>query len=515
MNHSARFVAAILAGLAPALLAPGALVAAPPQRAASSAGAAAEARPAAEGRSDQAARPLFETIARLDDQTWKAALRIWEWAEPGYQEQKSSALLASMLEEAGFTLRRNVAGIPTAFVASYGSGKPVIALLGEFDALPGLSQEPVPYRKPRLEGGYGHGCGHHLLGAASMSAAIAIAEQLRAGTIQGTVRYYGCPAEEGGSAKVFMVAGGLFDDCDAVLHWHPASTNAAGDRSSLARIAMRFRFHGKPAHAAGAPDEGRSALDAVELTNFAANLLREHIPDRSRIHYVISDGGAAPNIVPEFAEVYYYVRHPSGRQVRELYKRLVKCAEAGALATETRLEVVHEGGIREILPNQVLSERALVNLKALADLGYPASEAEFALKLQSTLARKEPLDQVKTVANRSGVVGMGSTDVGDVSWRVPTAGFNTACWVPGTPGHSWQATACGATPAARRGMNLAARVLAATAWDLYRSPQLIEAAKRELKRRLGDEKYEPLIEPEQKPPLDYRKRTRRSQAPTD
>jgi aminobenzoyl-glutamate utilization protein B len=457
---------------------------------------------------------LYESINRRDEASWQAAMKIWSWAEPGYQETKSSALLASMLEAAGFQVTWKVAGIPTAFMATYGDARPVIAILGEYDALPGLSQDAVPQRRPREETPWGHGCGHHLFGVASASAAIAIAEQIKAGALQGSVRYYGCPAEEGGSAKVFMVREGLFNDCDAALHWHPSSRNSAGDKSSLARIAVKFRFFGHAAHAAGAPDQGRSALDAVTLANHAADLLREHIPTATRLHYVITDGGSAPNIVPEFAEVYYYIRHPSSQELRPLYRRLELCAQAGALATETKLEIDYQGGIREILPNNALAQAALANLKALNTMTYPEEETEFAARLQATLPEPGPLDDVERVHDQSGTTGNGSTDVGDVSWVTPTTGFTTACWLPGVPGHSWQATACGATPQARRGMNLAARVLAATAWDIYQNPALLKAAKDEHQRRVGEEEYASLLLPGQKPPLDYRnppKRQRRQE----
>lgn len=448
---------------------------------------------------------LYRSIESRDEPTWEAARKIWNWAEPGYQETKSSRLLATMLEDAGFTVKRKVAGIPTAFTATFGSGKPVIGILGEFDALPGLSQKAVPYRDPNSEKSYGHGCGHHLFGVASASACIALAEQIKQKNISGTIRFYGCPAEEGGSGKVFMVRAGLFKDCDAVLHWHPSSKNAAGDRTTLARMAVKFRFYGKAAHAAGAPEQGRSALDAVELTNHAAQLLREHTPDFTRIHHVITAGGGAPNVVPEFGEVYYYIRHPKGEVVRPLYKRLVLCAKAGALATETKLEINFQGGIREILPNNTLAQIAMKNLKQLNDLKYTPDELKFALKLQSTLSKPKPLSELSQVHDLSGTIGKGSTDVGDVSWVVPTTGFNTACWVPGTPAHSWQAVACGGTSIARKGMTLASKVLAATAWDLFQSPQTIAAAKKEHDRRLGDGTYRSLMQPGQKPPLDYRK----------
>ena len=235
------------------------------------------------------------------DAAWEMAKKIWDWAELGYQEKRSAALLAETMEAAGFRVERGVAGIPTSFIATIGSGKPVIAILGEYDALPGLSQQAVPDRQARPGVAAGHGCGHHLFGVASAMASLAVGEQIKAGTIKGTLRFYGCPAEEGGSAKAFMVRAHLFDDCDAVLHWHPGSQNSAGEGSSQARIAVKFRFHGTSSHAAAAPEAGRSALDAVELTNHAAELLREHTPDFTRIHHVITAGGNAPNVVPDFA----------------------------------------------------------------------------------------------------------------------------------------------------------------------------------------------------------------------
>jgi len=448
---------------------------------------------------------MIESIAQRGDETWEAAQKIWAWAEPGYQESKSSALLSGLLEKHGFSVERGVADIPTAFIATYGSEPPVIGILGEFDALPGLSQQPVPYREPRDETTYGHACGHHLFGAASASAAIAVMEQIRSGAVKGTVCYYGCPAEEGGSGKVFMVRAGLFKRCHAVLHWHPSSHNSAGDRTTLARMAVKFRFRGRAAHAAGAPEQGRSALDAVELTNFAAQLLREHTPETTRIHHVITAGGDAPNVVPEFSEVYYYIRHPDSQVLRPLYDRLILCARAGALATQTKLDINFEGGILNILPNNALAQVATANLKELNDLEYSAEEIEFALKIQETLSKPKSLDSLKKVVDRSGTIGKGSTDVGDVSWVVPTTGFTTSCWVPGTPGHSWQAVAAGGTGIARKGMNLAARVLASTAWDLYSQPNVLEEARKELDRRLTSRKYESLMQPGQKPAFDYRR----------
>ncbi len=448
--------------------------------------------------------PLDESISARADASWDQALQIWRWAEVGYHENRSSALLADSLQAAGFRVERGVAGIPTAFIATIGSGKPVIAILGEFDALPGLSQENVPERKPREGASAGHACGHHLFGVASASASIALAEQLRTGALRGTLRYYGCPAEEGGSAKAFLVRAGLLSDCDAALHWHPASRNSAGDESSQARIAVKFRFRGKSAHAAGAPEQGRSAVDALELTAHASELLREHTPDFTRIHHVITAGGNAPNVVPDFAEAFYYIRHPRSDVVRALYPRLVKCAQAGALATETEVQTEYLGGIVEILPNDTLARVTRKYLESLNNLSYNDEEKAFAARIRETLDQPVPLDSLRRVENPVGQVGKGSTDVGDVSWVVPTAGFSTSCWVPGTPAHSWQAVAAGGTTIGRKGMILAARVLAAAASDLFKDPKTLEAARAEHARRLAGRKYESLLGENQKPPLDYR-----------
>src|SRR4029077_18171072 len=247
----------------------------------------------------------------------------------------------------------------------------------------------------RKETTYGHGCGHHLFGVASLTACLALSEQIKSGKIKDTRRFYGCRAEEGGSARVFMVREGLFKDCDIVLHWHPHSLNLAGSRSNMARIAVKFRYHGVSAHAAASPEKGRSALDAVALTNHAAELLREHVPDFTRIHHVITDGGGAPNVVPDFAEVFYYVRHPDAEEARKVYDRLLKCAQAGALATETKLEVVYLGGTVQIVPNDTLSDLALTHLKRLSDLTYDDAEKQFALRLQETLPDKPALESIR------------------------------------------------------------------------------------------------------------------------
>ena len=447
---------------------------------------------------------MVDRIQQRESTTWEWASRIWNLSEPGYQEVESARLLADALEAAGFRVERGVAEIPTAFTATFGSGSPVIAILGEYDALPGLSQQAVPEQLPRAGATYGHACGHHLFGAASASAAIAIAEQIQNGKLQGTVRFYGCPAEEGGSGKTFMVRAGLFDDCDAALHWHPASKNTAGDSSCLSRAAVKFRFIGRSAHAAGAPEQGRSALDAVELACHASELLREHTPDFTRIHHVIVSGGAAPNVVPDSAEVFFYLRHPKAEIVRELYPRLLKCAQAGALATETKLEERYLGGTMELLPNNRLADVALANLREFNHLKYDNPQREFAQRIQQTLTKPLPLDIISEVFDTSGEVGKGSTDVGDVSWVIPTAGFTTACFVPGTTSHSWQAVAASGMSIGKQGMQLAAQTMAASVWDLMTQPEILVEAKQEHARRREGKKYEPLLLPEQKPPLDYR-----------
>ncbi len=447
---------------------------------------------------------MVDRIQQRESTTWDWASRIWNLSEPGYQEVESARLLADALEAAGFRVERGVAEIPTAFTATFGSGSPVIAILGEYDALPGLSQQAVPEQLPRAGATYGHACGHHLFGAASASAAIAIAEQIQNGKLQGTVRFYGCPAEEGGSGKTFMVRAGLFDDCDAALHWHPASKNTAGDSSCLSRAAVKFRFIGRSAHAAGAPEQGRSALDAVELACHASELLREHTPDFTRIHHVIVSGGAAPNVVPDSAEVFFYLRHPQAEIVRELYPRLLKCAQAGALATETKLEERYLGGTMVLLPNNRLADVALANLREFNQLKYDNQQREFAQRIQQTLTKPLPLDIISEVFDTSGEVGKGSTDVGDVSWVIPTAGFTTACFVPGTTSHSWQAVAASGMSIGKQGMQLAAQTMAASVWDLMTQPEILIEAKQEHARRREGRKYEPLLLPEQQPPLDYR-----------
>ncbi len=449
-----------------------------------------------------------DMLARVDAREAQAvalATEIFEFAELGYLETKSSARLADYLRDEGFEVTQGVAGIPTAFLAESGRGGAVIAFLAEFDALPGLSQAPIPERKS-LGGDAGHACGHHLFGSASVTAAAAVAEWLASKGIEGRVRVYGTPAEEGGSGKVYMVRDGLFNDVDIVLHWHPSDRNDASPASSNSNKSGRFRFHGVAAHAAMSPERGRSALDAVEAMNYMTNLMREHMPQEARLHYVITKGGEAPNIVPELAEVYYYVRHPKTAQVEALFERVVKAAEGGALGTGTRLdyEVMH--GNFPLLPNSVLAELIYRKLVDRGGFGYSADEQAFAEQIRESLpdGADLTLDSTSEIQAFEFRQGMGSTDVGDVSWAAPTAGMQTATWVPGTAAHSWQAVAAGGMSIGHKGMMLAAEVLALTAQQLFADPSFIEKAQEELLERRGEGfEYVPLLG-DREPPLEYR-----------
>ena len=436
-----------------------------------------------------------------------ASQDIWSYAEVGYQEEKSSKRLQELLTAESFNVEAGVAEIPTAFIASFGSGKPVIGILAEFDALPGLSQDRVPERKILVDGGAGHACGHHLFGVGSVAAGIAIKNWMQDHKVEGTIRVYGTPAEEGGGGKVYLVRAGLFDDVDAVLHWHPSSSNSANAASSLSNKSAKFRFRGIASHAAGAPQMGRSALDGVEAMNHMVNMLREHVDAESRIHYVITSGGEAPNVVPEFAEVFYYCRHPEMAKVQQNFERIVKAAEGAALGTGTTMdyEVIH--GLYNVMPNESISKVMHQNLTLVGGVDYNADEIAFAQRIQATLIGNKPplgsanqIEKFKVIERGQG----GSTDVGDVSWVVPTAGLRTATWVPGTSAHSWQAVAAGGMSIGIKGMLVAAKTLALTGVDLMKNPDIIMAGKQELKTRVGQKFVYKSLVGDRDPPLDYR-----------
>ena len=435
----------------------------------------------------------------------KIALQIWNYAEVGYKEKKSSALLQQTLQANGFTIQSGVAEMPTAFLASYGSGKPVIAILAEFDALPGLSQEANPEKKPITGIDAGHGCGHHLFGTASVAAGIELKKLIESKKLSGTVRVYGCPAEEGGSGKVYLVRAGLFNDVDVAVHWHPSDANSITMTSALANTSAKFRFYGIASHASMAPEKGRSALDAVESMDYMANMMREHVPQETRIHYVITQGGKAPNVVPDFAEVFYYVRHPKKDQVVSIFQRLVKTANGAAMGTETKMDYEIIGGTHDLLINRTLGEAMQLDLQKVGGVTYTAEEIEFGKKLQSTFTYKVPA--INSAANiiplKNIDAGGGSTDVGDVSYAVPTVGLEAATWIPGTPAHSWQAVACGGTEIGTKGMMIAAKTMALMAIDLFSDPALINKAKQEFIQAKGDYQYKALLG-DRKPALNYR-----------
>lgn len=450
-----------------------------------------------------------DVIANLD--TKQAAYgtiahQIWEYAEVGYQEEKSSALLQDVLSKEGFKVEAGVAGMPTAFVATFGSGKPVIGVLAEFDALPGLSQAATTKRQPIVADAPGHACGHHLFGTASTAAAIEIKNWLEKSGKTGTIKVFGTPAEEGGAGKVYLVRAGLFEDVDAVIHWHPASVNAASPGTSLANKSAKFKFYGIATHAAAAPERGRSALDAVEAMDNMVNMMREHVPEKTRIHYVITKGGTAPNIVPEFAEVYYYVRHPAMGQVKSIFERVVNAAKGAALGTDTRMEyeVIH--GIYNLQPNETLSKIMYKNLTEVGGVTYNPEETTFAEKIIATYDGKLPPSAAQKVMPYTGIDRpRGSTDVGDISWVVPTAGMAAATWVPGTSAHSWQAVAAGGMSIGTKGMIVAAKTLALTGIELMQSPKVLAEAKKELNERRGANFHYEALLGDREPPLDYRK----------
>jgi len=454
---------------------------------------------------------LLKTAALQDLQagyeTDKAtALQIWKYAEVGYKEVKSSALHQQHLKEAGFSVEAGVAGIPTAFVATYGSGKPVIAILAEYDALPGLAQQASPEKALIAGQDAGHGCGHHLFGTASVAAGIEIKKLIEAKKLTGTVKVFGCPAEEGGSGKVYMVRAGLFNDVDVAVHWHPGDANSITMTSALANTSAKFRFRGLSAHASMSPERGRSALDGVEAMDNMVNMMREHVPQETRIHYVITAGGRAPNVVPDFSEVFYYVRHPKRDQVVAIFDRLVKTAKGAAMGTETNVDYEIIGGTHDLLINRTLAENMQQNLEKVGGVQYSAEEIAFGKKLQSSFTFKAPeIANAATVKPLQAVIdaGGGSTDVGDVSYAVPTVGMEAATWIPGTPAHSWQAVACGGTEIGTKGMMVAAKTMTLTAIDLFTQPALIEKAKAEFKEARGDYQYKALLG-DRKPALNYR-----------
>jgi aminobenzoyl-glutamate utilization protein B len=454
-----------------------------------------------------------ETFVRLAD-------RVFDTPEIAYTEHQSAAAHAEALEAAGARIIRDLAGIPTAVMGEWGAGGPVIAFLGEYDALPELGQEPGVAEERPL-GRAGHGCGHNLLGSAAMMAAVALRDWLAEAGVPGRVRYYGCPAEEGGAAKTFMVRAGLFDDVDAAISWHPADYTGVFHANSLANTRIDFTFLGRAAHAAGAPELGRSALDAVELMNVGVNYLREHMPPGARVHYAYLDaGGTAPNVVPAKATVRQLIRTRRLRDLNALVARVRRIAEGAALMTETRVEARVVSAVSDLLGNRVLEEAMQANMDRLGPVDFDAGDVPFAEAIRATLTGEHIADTFRQLGrpvepglalcdfvvplDAAGEVSMGSTDVGDVSWAVPTVQAWVATCAIGTPFHSWQLTAQGKMPAAHKGLVHAAKIMAATGRDLVTRPDLLAAAKAEHAAHLAREPYACPLAPEVSPPIPPR-----------
>jgi aminobenzoyl-glutamate utilization protein B len=436
--------------------------------------------------------------------------KIWQLAEPGYLEDKTSELLMTELKNAGFEIKKGVGEMNTAFIATYGSGYPVIGILAEMDALPGLSQEAVPFRKAKYVNAYGHGCGHNLFGVGSVAAAIATKNWMEKSKIKGTIRLIGTPAEEGaGGGKTYLVKEGVFKDVDAVLHWHPGDNNNASPNSSLAYRVANFSFEGLAAHASSSPEKGRSALDGVEAMDYMVNLMREHISPETRIHYVIKNGGLTSNIVPDYAMVEYTIRNPSAKGLEEIWQRLMKTAQAAALGTETKMSFEIQAGLYNLLPNEILAKEMQSSLEKVGGVRYTSEDIEFAEKIRTTI-NSQSLDPIATAQSvrpyMSGLSFPASTDVGDVSWVVPTAGLSIATWVPGVPAHSWQAVACNGMDIGHKGMINAAKTIALTAQNLFNNTTIIEKSKEELYQRRGSKIFEyKSLAGDRKPPLNYRR----------
>ena len=447
---------------------------------------------------------VLARVAAHADRFGAISRQIWESPELGFHETKSSALLRDELRANGFTIADALAGMPTGFTATFGSGKPVISILGEFDALPGLSQKDQPTQSPVTDGAPGHGCGHNLLGSGAALAAVAVKEEMQARGLKGTIRYYGTPAEEGGGGKIYMIHAGLFQDVDVVLTWHPGDSNRVDNHSNLANNGAHFKFYGIASHAAAAPDKGRSALDGALLMLHAIEMLREHVPQETRMHYIITNGGSAPNVVPAYSEVNLVARHPDMNTLDGIWQRILKCAQAGALATETRVEVEQSTNYANILPNDALSALVGRNMVKAGGYQYSAEERKFVEEIQkSFMAASNRPGPDKVAADASEGSGVASSDVGDVSWNVPTLSFTTATYAPGTSAHSWQAAAQAGTSIGRKGMLVAARTIALSAVDLLQDANAIDAAKTSFENRKAGRTWKTHIAADSRPPLNY------------
>ena len=444
---------------------------------------------------DSVERTAVQEIEQRSNELKSVNRQVWELAEVGLQERLSSQLLIDKLKGAGFQVKAGLSGMPTAFVASYGSGKPVIGILAEYDALPGMSQEVAPVRKAVTVGKPGHACGHSGLAAGALGAVLAVKKAMQQHQLPGTIRLYGTPAEETVIGKVYMTLDKQFDDLDICLHWHPSSSNGAWASSSKALVSAKFTFSGTPAHASVSPEKGRSALDAVELMNIGANFMREHIKEDARLHYVIVDGGGAPNVVPPTATVWYFCRANSHADVEYNFRWLQDIAAGAAKMSRTKLSIKVDTDCHEIIPNAPLANLVTKKMELLGAPKFTEKEKQFARRLQAPLTEQFGTQFPLAIDNRIHRVNVnsppskGSTDVGDISWRVPTGGLRTTCMVAQSPGHSWQNVAAIGSSIGEKGIIYAAKALALTALELYQQPELITAARADWKERMKGRTY--------------------------
>lgn len=449
---------------------------------------------------------VLNNMEQIKDEVQELSLKLWHNPEISGQEKESADLFRQALRSHDFKIKE-IEGLEHAFIAEYGSGFPTIAVLGEYDALPGLSQQVDTKWNPVKQNAPGHGCGHNLLGAAALGAVLTIKEYLAKEGTCGTIRFYGCPEEETLAGKVKMIKKGVFEGCDVALSWHPMDINAAVEKVYLANNSIKFRFHGKSSHASQSPETGRSALDAVELMNVGANYLREHVIDKARIHYTITNAGGAPNIIPNEAESWYFVRAPFRKDVEEITERLFKIARGAATMTETTVDCEIISGCYEMLPNHMLFDLNYKNISEIRTPEYTENEMLFAKAIQETLDpdmveggfkklissgsdEKIYISQGFLDKEKAGCVHIPvSSDSGDVSWNIPMSFFTATCWPLGVIAHTWQGTASSGTSIAMKGMIYAVQVFTGMMYDLLNRPELVVEAKEEFARRTKKEKY--------------------------
>ncbi|TFH16594.1 amidohydrolase [Candidatus Bathyarchaeota archaeon] len=447
--------------------------------------------------------------------------KVWEYAELGLVEHKSAKLHVDTLRKHGFDVKQGVAGMPTAFIATWGKGKPVIGFMGEYDSLPGISNKAVPHKEWLVEDGCGHGCGHNVHGTSGFMAAIATKYAMEAERLPGTIKVYGSPAEENYDGKVYLVRDGCFKGVDICLSHHPGGMNVAGLASSNAINSVKYEYFGKTAHAAGSPEQGRSALDAIELMNIGVNFLREHVVQEARIHYIIEEGGGQPNVVPDYARSWYYIRAPERAQVQQIYERINKIAQGAAMMTETELKIDLLSAVYNKIPNKALSELVTANMRKIGHPGWTREELDFAAKIGETIDKDDKMnslikskvpvaqkykdvDLVSDILDawNDGEVSKGSTDVSDVSWICPTMEFGTSCNVLGAPGHDWRFTAVSGMSIGHKSLIFAAKTMAGSALDLFTEPAWIKRAWEEHEKRLAGREYVCHIPDNIHPPLE-------------